>query len=655
MKSNIEGKVLESDVFVTHRKAWRDALLIVRNNGWLVGLDDGPLNWDTCIQAFDEAFALYALGSIPDAFTSNHEAWRLALTLAQDFAKVQGLDVDDEAYWEHEIRAFDRAFESVGIRLADGRLPEIAELAVENLQVGDKVDLNSCPFLKGSASADFEFAVVESVERETANCVVVSYEGHEVVGYPVGCKVKVSSATLGDRKSPDTSHQAAGLAYLNGKVVAAPDLIATLDKAESFIVGFEGDEQQEGVDDLLREIRTARGALKAQRDRAETPVRGAVGFYRPDPGNGIKSPNIVLDVLEDVVRVFEMPSGLPFNLDRKDWMSVREMKAETDAMPKNPRYAPGGPANDDLDRMLEDRHFTLSQVAIAAAMVSEVLANHPPEAGRELPEDEPAIESYCQQVCGGGECGAGAVCQHGIDPTTELPVASFDAKLPQATLVSSEHGFDDYDVTGIPTVHRVAIGQGIRKGESFNVYCDEGRKIGSVWQGTLEKSLEDLSVRFAADAAEEWNLPEIQAATIAVKVQDLAGVRLDWAVAKALGCELVSAHHNFRQIAKGAWSEEKITEQLGKMTNEQVIINPMSGNAEPLPAFSTGWLSAGPIIERERISTNYDASGRWSQGWRAFSNRAPIMLGETLLVAAMRSYVASKLGEEVAVPANLLA
>ncbi|WP_241299402.1 phage protein NinX family protein [Burkholderia stabilis] len=391
MKSNIEGEVLESDDFVTHRKAWRDALLIVRNNGWLVGLDDGPLNWDTCIQAFDEAFALYALGSIPDAFTSNHEAWRLALTLAQDFAKVQGLDVDDEAYWEHEIRAFDRAFESVGIRLA------------------------------------------------------------------------------------------------------------------------------------------------------------------------------------------------------------------------------------------------------------------------ELPEDEPAIESYCQQVCGGGECGAGAVCQHGIDPTTELPVASFDAKLPQATLVSSEHGFDDYDVTGIPTVHRVAIGQGIRKGESFNVYCDEGRKIGSVWQGTLEKSLEDLSVRFAAEAAEEWNLPEIQAATIAVKVQDLVGVRLDWAVAKALGCELVSAHDNFRRIAKGAWSEEKITEQLGKMTNEQVIINPMSGNAEPLPAFSTGWLSAGPIIERERISTNYDASGRWSQGWRAFSNRAPIMLGETLLVAAMRSYVASKLGEEVAVPANLLA
>ncbi|HDR9758719.1 hypothetical protein KDX16_32020 [Burkholderia vietnamiensis] len=53
------------------------------------------------------------------------------------------------------------------------------------------------------------------------------------------------------------------------------------------------------------------------------------------------------------------------------------------------------------------------------------------EAHGKLPEDEPAIESYCQQVCGGGECGTGTVCQHGIDPTTELPVVSFDGKLPE--------------------------------------------------------------------------------------------------------------------------------------------------------------------------------------------------------------------------------
>ncbi|MBR8290494.1 hypothetical protein [Burkholderia cenocepacia] len=272
MNSKIEGQVLETDDFVTHRKAWRDALLIVRDNGFLVGLDDGPLNWDISIQAFDDAFALYAPGSIPDGFRSNHEAWRLALTIARDLATVQGPDIDDEAYWQHEIRAFDRAFASVGIRLVDGKLPELTELCVENLRAGDKVDLNSCPFLKESASADFEFAVVESVDRETAGCVVVSYEDHAVVGYPVGSKLKVSSETLGTRKLPEASDHADGAGHLNGQVVAAPDLIATLDNAESFIVGFEGDQQQEGIDDLLRDIRTAKGALKAQRKLLQSTV-----------------------------------------------------------------------------------------------------------------------------------------------------------------------------------------------------------------------------------------------------------------------------------------------------------------------------------------------------------------------------------------------
>ncbi len=54
--------------------------------------------------------------------------------------------------------------------------------------------------------------------------------------------------------------------------MAAADLITTLDKAESFIVGFEGDEQQEGIDELLREIRTTKGGLKAQRKQPQLTV-----------------------------------------------------------------------------------------------------------------------------------------------------------------------------------------------------------------------------------------------------------------------------------------------------------------------------------------------------------------------------------------------
>lgn len=62
---------------------------------------------------------------------------------------------------------------------------------------------------------------------------------------------------------------------------------------------------------------------------------------------------------------------------------------------------------------------------------------------------------------------------------------------------------------------------------------------------------------------------------------------------------------------------------------------------------STNWAHGGPIVERERISINYDASGRYSQGWRAFSKNMPIMLGDTPLIAAMRCYVATKYGDEV--------
>ena len=58
------------------------------------------------------------------------------------------------------------------------------------------------------------------------------------------------------------------------------------------------------------------------------------------------------------------------------------------------------------------------------------------------------------------------------------------------SLVSSEHGFDDFDVQGLPMIHRACVGHGIKKGDIFNVYCGGGGiKLGGTWQGTLERSL----------------------------------------------------------------------------------------------------------------------------------------------------------------------
>jgi hypothetical protein len=64
---------------------------------------------------------------------------------------------------------------------------------------------------------------------------------------------------------------------------------------------------------------------------------------------------------------------------------------------------------------------------------------------------------------------------------------------------------------------------------------------------------------------------------------------------------------------------------------------------------SSNWAQGGVIIERERIEIEHDGFEWWAriQADDDFN-------GATLLVAAMRCYVASKLGDEVEVPDELL-
>lgn len=101
------------------------------------------------------------------------------------------------------------------------------------------------------------------------------------------------------------------------------------------------------------------------------------------------------------------------------------------------------------------------------------------------------------------------------------------------------------------------------------------------------------------------------------KTQDLTGPALDWAVAKAYGMEF-----SFEESP------------LHEMTDWQP---------------STEWALAGPIIERERIELRGDGDG----GWIAYDNLTPEKSGPTPLIAAMRCYVASKLGDTVEVPEGL--
>jgi hypothetical protein len=81
--------------------------------------------------------------------------------------------------------------------------------------------------------------------------------------------------------------------------------------------------------------------------------------------------------------------------------------------------------------------------------------------------------------------------------------------------------------------------------------------------------------------------------------------------------------------------------------------------------YSTDWSQGGPIIEREGIellcNTTTEEAKRFIEGthadWRAAKrpiNRNVRSFGPTPLIAAMRCYVASKLGDDVTLPDGLV-
>lgn len=100
-----------------------------------------------------------------------------------------------------------------------------------------------------------------------------------------------------------------------------------------------------------------------------------------------------------------------------------------------------------------------------------------------------------------------------------------------------------------------------------------------------------------------------------MKTSKLTGAALDWAVAKCEGKDhVVNAPHKY-------------------------VYEP-----------STNWAQGGPIIERERI----DVYGFEGDSWGAEDNFRRRQYGPTPLIAAMRCFVASRLGAEVDVTSELL-
>ena len=124
-----------------------------------------------------------------------------------------------------------------------------------------------------------------------------------------------------------------------------------------------------------------------------------------------------------------------------------------------------------------------------------------------------------------------------------------------------------------------------------------------------------------------------------IKTSQLTGILLDWAVATAKGYKYIKIFKPQRPTDHG-WIEVRFNPDIRATTS---TFSP-----------SINWSQGGPIIERELICYNKSMDTYWT--WLnndAEGDRNPRASGPTLLIAAMRCYVASKLGEEVEIPEEL--
>jgi hypothetical protein len=123
-----------------------------------------------------------------------------------------------------------------------------------------------------------------------------------------------------------------------------------------------------------------------------------------------------------------------------------------------------------------------------------------------------------------------------------------------------------------------------------------------------------------------------------IATSELAGAALDWAVATAQGRENIRVFAATRPTDRG-WIEVRFNP------------DPRAATARFDP--SEDWSQAGPIIEREYIEVKPTA-GVEGQLWSAQRMAGFCAQGPTPLAAAMRCFVASKLGDAVDVPDELL-
>lgn len=109
-----------------------------------------------------------------------------------------------------------------------------------------------------------------------------------------------------------------------------------------------------------------------------------------------------------------------------------------------------------------------------------------------------------------------------------------------------------------------------------------------------------------------------------IKTGELTGAALDWAVAKIEGREFEDPGSFLEFYDEGGMR------------------------------YSIEWAMGGPIIEREKISLTPFPNCWEAQGAGVHYRDDALQTGDTPLIAAMRCLVASKLGDEIDVPDELV-
>ena len=134
---------------------------------------------------------------------------------------------------------------------------------------------------------------------------------------------------------------------------------------------------------------------------------------------------------------------------------------------------------------------------------------------------------------------------------------------------------------------------------------------------------------------------------VKVKVSEAEGQVLDWMVNKASDLTYEINYEINYEIKGGA-----------VITGGETVVDGLVYDELFEP--STDWSQGGPIIEREGLGLWYsanvvDENGTFLRdaGWYCETAGGTFAVGPTPLIAAMRCYVASKLGDEVDVPEEL--